>query len=75
MIVIKIFYAIIMIWTWYLMLKYRQRVKSWTWNFYWAEKYLWRWWTHVVITLVACGLIFLWALYPFWWVEFLFNNK
>ena len=72
MIFIKIFYAIILIWIGILLLKYRKIVKSWTWNFVWAEKYLWTWWTYLVIIIIWLFLIFIWVLYPFWWLELLF---
>jgi len=68
----KIFYAILLIGSWVLILKYRRVVKSWTGNFYWAERYLWRGWTYFVLTIIAIVLIFIWILYPFWWLDFIF---
>lgn len=69
---VDIFYAILFIGIWVLILKYRRLVKSWTGNFYWAEKYIWRWWTYFILILMALFLIFLWILYPFWWMELIF---
>ncbi len=74
-ILLKLFYSILFIWLWYLMLKYRRIVKSWTWNFVWAERYLWSWWTYFVLVLIWAFLIFYWVVYPFWWLEILFPVK
>jgi len=63
---LKIFYGAIFIAIGYLMIKYRRNVKSWTGNFVWAERYLWSWWTNLIIVLMALALIFFWAMYPFW---------
>lgn len=71
-IIVKIFYSIFFIAMGYWILRYRKVVKSWTWNFVWAEQYLWRGWTYFILLLVWIGLIFFWAIYPFWWLE-LFN--
>lgn len=73
--IIKILYSIFFIIWGFLLVKYRKIVKSWTWNFGWAEQYLWRWWTYLVIILFWLGMIFLWAIYPFGWIELLTNNK
>lgn len=69
----RLFYMVILIWMWYLGLKYRRNVKSWTWDFYWAEKYLWAWGTYIIIILICIGLICLWAMAPFGTVEKVFN--
>jgi hypothetical protein len=76
MIIIKIIYWILLISWWLAILKYRRYVKSWTWNFYWAEHYLWRWWTYIVIIFIWLAMIFIWILYPFWWLDHIFlqNN-
>lgn len=71
-ILIDLFYSVILIWSWILLIKYRRNVKSWTWNFYWAEKYIWSWWTYIILMLVWLFMIFWWAIYPFWWLEMLF---
>lgn len=71
---IKLIYALLFIWAGLSILKYRRVVKSWTGNFYWAEKYLGSWWTYIVITLIWMGLIFIGTLYPFGWINFFLNN-
>lgn len=73
MIFIKIFYSILFISLWVLLLKYRRTVKSWTGNFYWAEKYIGNWWTYFVLVLAGLWFIFYGAIYPFWWIEWLFK--
>lgn len=64
--IVKLIYSIFFITSWYYIIKYRKVVKSWTGNFYWAEHYLWNWWTYFVLLLIWLGLIFLWVTYPFW---------
>jgi hypothetical protein len=70
-ILLKIFYWIILFTLGFLSIKYRKNVVSWTWKFVWAEKYLWNWWTYLVIILLWLFLMFLWVLYPFGWLELL----
>lgn len=68
-IIIKLFYSILFIsWGFYLV-RYRRLVKWWTWNFYWAEKYLWSGWTYLVLVLTWLAMIFYGFVYPFWWFE------
>ncbi len=67
--IIKIIYAILLIASWSAILKYRKVVKSWTGNFYWAEKHIGSWGTYFVLILIWLGLIFLWVLYPFGWID------
>ena len=67
--IIKLIYSILLIAWWVSIVKYRKTVKSWTWNFYWAENYLWRWWTYSAIILIWLAMIFIWVLYPFWAFE------
>lgn len=67
--IIKIFYAIFLISAGVWILKYRKVIKWWTWNFYWAEKYIWRWWTYFILVLFGMFLIFLWVIYPFGWLQ------
>ena len=74
-IVAKIFYWIVLFWVWFLLIKHRRTVKSWTGNFYWAEHYLWRGSTYFVIILIWLFCMFLWILYPFWWMELIFWAK
>lgn len=75
MILIKLFYAGLLIGTGVLMLKYRKVIKSWTGNFYWAEKYLWQWGTYLVLIMFWLFLIFWGILYPFWWLDMIFWAK
>lgn len=72
---VKIFYAILLIVIWASLIKYRRIVKSWTWNFVWAERYLWSWWTYFVLVLVWLLMIFLWVLYPFGWLGLIFSKQ
>jgi hypothetical protein len=72
--IIKLLYSAIFMGLWYLMIRYRRNVKSWTGNFVWAERYLWNGWTNLIIVLFALGLIFFWAMYPFWVFEVLPKN-
>lgn len=74
MIIIKIFYGLLFIWAWFLILKYRKTVIWWTWKFFWAEKYIWNWGTYFIIMLIWIFCIFLWLLYPFWWLELIFGS-
>ena len=74
-ILLKIFYWIILFALGFLAIKYRKNVVSWTWKFVWAEKYLWNWWTYLVIILMWLFFMFLWVLYPFWWLELLWANQ
>jgi len=67
--IINIIYWILLIGSWIWIIKYRRIVKSWTWNFVWAERYLWSWWTYLILILVWLWLIFFWALVPFWWLD------
>ncbi len=75
MIFIKILYSLVLVWSWVLLLKYRRVIRSWTWTFMWAEKYIWNWWTYIVIMLMWLALIFVWVLYPFWGLDFIFDRK
>jgi len=72
---VKIFYAIVFFCIWFLIIKYRRTVKSWTGNFYWAEHYLWRGSTYFVIILIWLFLMFLWILYPFGGMELIFWER
>ncbi len=71
---VKLFYAVLLVWMGYLILKYRRTVKSWTGNFVWAERYLWNGGTYLVLIFIGCFLIILWILYPFWWLSLIFWN-
>lgn len=66
---VDIFYAIMFISWWIAIIKYRRNVKSWTWNWLWAEKYIWNGGTYVVLIISWLAMIFLWVLYPFGGVE------
>lgn len=72
MIFIDIFYGILLIFAGAAMIKYRRNIKSWTGNFLWAEKYLGRGGTYIVMILFALFLIFLGVLFPFWGLDFIF---
>lgn len=72
--IIDIIYWLFFIWLWSLILKYRKNVKGWTWNFVWAEHYLWRWWTYFVIILIWLWIIFYWVIYPFGWFSSVLDN-
>jgi len=72
MLILKIFYGIIMIVIWVLLIQHRRNVKSWTGNFTWAETYLWRWGTYLVLIFFGLFLIFFGSIYPFWWLALLF---
>jgi hypothetical protein len=71
---LKIFYGIIFFLLWLWAIKYRKIVVSWTWKFVWAEKYIWNWWTYLVIIIMWLFFMFLWVLYPFWWLELLWAS-
>lgn len=75
---LDILYWAILFGIWFSMIKYRRVVKSWTWNFYWAEKYLWAWGTYLVLIIIWLFLMFWGILFPFWWLELIFwvdNNS
>ncbi len=63
--IIKIIYSLLLITAWGAIIKYRRIVKSWTGNFVWAERYLWRGSTYFVIILIWAGCIIFWVRYPF----------
>lgn len=67
----KIFYSILLISIWFLILKYRIKIKSFTWDFVWAEAYLWRWTTYLIIILIWFILLTVWVSIPFWSMDFL----
>lgn len=71
MIFLDIFYSLFFISLWLWLIKYRRVVKSWTGEFMWAERYLWRWSTYFVMVVFWLFLIFYWVIYPFWWMELL----
>jgi hypothetical protein len=68
---IDLLYAILLIMWGFYLIKYRRNVKSWTGNFAWAEKYIWSGGTYIIMILIGLFMIFLWVLYPFWWMEFI----
>jgi hypothetical protein len=63
--IINIIYSILLIIGWVAILKYRKIIKSWTGNFYWAEKYIGNWWTYLVLIAIGMAMIFYWIRYPF----------
>lgn len=73
-IIAKIFYSIFFILIWGGIIKYRRQLHWWTWNFVWAEHYLWRWWTYLILIIVWLACVFYWVTYPFWWIELIFKN-
>jgi len=72
-IIVDLFYAVLLFWIWFWIIKYRRVVKSWTGNFVWAEQYIWRWWTYFILMLLGLFLMFLGVLWPFWWLELLWG--
>jgi hypothetical protein len=74
MFIVKFFYSILFILGWMWIIKYRKTVKSWTWNFYWAEHYIWSGWTYFIIMVCGLLMIFYWVIYPMWWLEFILGN-
>lgn len=68
---VNIVYWILFLLWWFLVLKYRRQIKNFSGDFVWAERYLWRWSTYLVLILAWCAMIFLWALMPFWWINVL----
>ena len=72
---VDIIYAILLIGTWLLILKNRRLVKTWTGNFYWAEKYIGRGGTYLVIIFAGIFCIGLWVIYPFGWLDLLFGTN
>lgn len=73
-ILVKLFYSLFFIAIWSWMLKYRKQLHWWTGNFAWAEHYLWRWGTYLVLVLIWLWCIFYWAIYPFWWMDLLLKE-
>lgn len=71
----KLILWLIYIGIWYLIIRYRRDVKWWTWSFGWAEKYIWNWWTYFVLVLIWMAFIFYWALYPFGWMDLIFEKQ
>lgn len=71
----KILNWIIITSIWILILYYRRQIKNFIWDFAWAEAYLWRWTSYLILILVWCFMIFFWVVYAFWWLDFLFENQ
>ena len=71
---IDLFYAILLIWAWIWILKYRRTIRWWTWSFLWAEQYIWNGWTYFVIMVLWLFSIFVGVLFPFWWLDLIFGN-
>lgn len=69
--IVDLFYSILFILLGAWIIKYRKQLHWWTWNFVWAEQYIWRWWTYFILILIWLWLLFLWAIYPFWWLDLL----
>jgi len=53
----------------------KRLVKTWTGNFYWAEKYIGRGGTYLVIIFAGIFCIGLWVIYPFGWLDLLFGTN
>lgn len=68
-IIVDIIYAILFMGWWAALIKYRKTVKEWTGNIYWAEKYLGRWGTYLIIIAFGLGMIFLGVTAPFGWLN------
>ncbi len=67
--IIKMIYWI-MLFAWgFFVLKYRMKVKDFSGNFVWAETYIWRWGTYLVIIAIWCLMMFLGILLPFWFLD------
>ncbi|NDK09683.1 hypothetical protein GW846_02795 [Candidatus Gracilibacteria bacterium] len=73
MILLKIFYALLLIASGMGLIKYRRNVKSWTGNFMWAEKYLGSGGTYLIMILIGLFLIFVGILYPFGGLDLIFG--
>ncbi|MCH8518216.1 hypothetical protein LAT59_00420 [Candidatus Gracilibacteria bacterium] len=71
--VIQIIYGILLITGGYYLIKYRRTVKSWTGNWYWAEKYIGNGGTYFVLILIGLGMMFFGVLYPFGGLEIIFG--
>ncbi|ATU05099.1 hypothetical protein BKN14_01425 [Candidatus Gracilibacteria bacterium HOT-871] len=71
---INIFYGILFITGGCLVLKYRRQIKNFAGDFVWAETYLGRGTTYLVLIIIGCGLIFIGALMPFGGPEILFRK-
>ena len=69
--ILEIFYWLLLIGWGALLLKYRKNVKWWTWNFVWAEHYLWNGGTYIILILIWLFMMFWWVLMPFWWLDVL----
>lgn len=70
----NLIYWILFFSTWFLILKYRWKIKDFVGNFVWAESLLWRGSTYLIIILVWCLAIFIWTAFPFWVMDFLFKK-
>ena len=66
---VTLFYTLLYIWLWVGLIKYRKQVHDWTWDSAFINKYLWRWWTYLVMILLGLFFIFIWVLQPFWWLD------
>lgn len=71
-VLVDLFFAILLFWLWVVFIKYRRNIKSWTGSFVWAERYLWNWWTYLVLILLWLFFMVWGVLYPFWGLEFMF---
>lgn len=70
----NILYWIFFLVSGFLILKYRRQIRQFSGKFAWAEIYLWRWWTYLVILVAWLLLIFLWAVFPFWWMDIILRK-
>jgi hypothetical protein len=68
-IIVDLFYAIMFFWMWFGIVKYRRIVKTWTGNFVWAEQFIGRWGTYVILMLFWVAMMFFWVIYPFGGLE------
>ena len=72
---VTLFYTVLYIWLGVALIKYRKQVHDWTWDSAFINKYLWRWWTYLVMILLWLFFIFVWVLQPFGWLDLLKNDE
>mgnify|MGYP004000716933 CR=1 FL=1 len=63
---LDIFYAILFMWLWIAILKFRKNIKNIIWPIASIEHYLWRWSTYFVIILFAFAMMYIWTQFLFW---------
>ncbi|MDD3793580.1 MAG: hypothetical protein PHI37_02115 [Candidatus Gracilibacteria bacterium] len=72
---IRLFYSAFFIYLGYLIIRYRKQLHGWTGNFVWAEHYIGRGGTYLILVGIGLLCIFYGAMYPFGGIELVFKEQ